>query len=132
MAYEPLRHSDLLRTVPELLTDLSDLIQKELRLARAEIHRGLKGGIRAGIWMGVAALFALVAIGLIAEGLVFAIASSGLAMYWSCFLVALLFAALGGAAVLLGRNSVSGEDLAATRTVRQLNQTIKTAKEQLT
>jgi hypothetical protein len=132
MAYEPLRHSDLLRAVPELLTDLSDLIQKELRLARAEINRGLKGGIRAGIWMGVAALFALVAIGLIAEGLVFAIASSGLAMYWSCFLVALLFAALGGAAVLLGRNGVSGEDLAATRTVRQLNQTIKTAKEQLT
>jgi hypothetical protein len=132
MAYEPLRHSDLLRAVPELLTDLSDLIQKELRLARAEINRGLKGGIRAGIWMGVAALFALVAIGLIAEGLVFAIASSGLAMHWSCFLVALLFAVLGGAAVLLGRNTVSGEDLAATRTVRQLNQTIKTAKEQLT
>jgi hypothetical protein len=131
MAYEPLRHSDLLRAVPVLLADLSDLIQKELRLARAEINRGLKGGIRAGIWMAVAALFALVAIGLIAEGLVFAIANTGLAMHWSCFLVALLFAALGGAAVLLGRNSVSGEDLAATRTVRQLNRTIKTAKEQL-
>jgi hypothetical protein len=132
MAYDALRHSDLVRAVPELLANLSDLMQKELRLARAEITSGLTSGLQAGVWLAVAALLALIAAGLVAEGIVFAIASFGIALHWSCFLVAMLFAVLGGLSFYHGRNSVAGEDLAATRTVRQFNETMKTTKEQLT
>jgi hypothetical protein len=35
--YETVRQSELVRAIPELLANLSDLIQKELRLARAEL-----------------------------------------------------------------------------------------------
>jgi hypothetical protein len=131
MAHD-LRHSELARAVPELLANLSDLMQKELRLARAEINRGLIAGARAGIWMGVAAFLALIASVLVAEAIVFAIASVGIAVHWSCLLVAVLFALGGGLCFYYGRASIPSEELAATRSVRQLNATIKTAKEQLT
>ena len=130
--YETVRQSELVRAIPELLANLSDLIQKELRLARAELNRGLLGGVRAGIWMAVAAALGLIATVLIAEAIVFGVASLGIPLHWSSLIVALLFGAAAGISFLTGRRSVPGEDLAATRTVRQLNETIKATKEQLT
>src|SRR5436190_17814989 len=122
MAYETLRHSDLLRAIPELLANLSDLIQKELRLARAEINRGVMGSVRAGIWIGVAGFFGLIATVLIAEGIVFGIASFGIALHWSCLIVALLFSLAGCIFFFLGRKRFSSEDLTAARTVRQFGE----------
>ena len=131
-AYDTVRQSELVRAIPELLANLSDLVQKELRLARAELNRGLLGGVRAGIWMAVAGVLGLIAIVLIAEAIVFGIAAIGIPLHWSSLIVAVLFGAAAGIAFLIGRRSVPSEDLAATRTVRQLNETIKTTKEQLT
>jgi hypothetical protein len=125
------RHSALAQAVPELLANLSDLIQKELRLARAEINRGLVAGIQAGIWIGVAAFLILIATVLVAEAIVFAIASFGIALHWSCLLVAVLFALAGGLCFYYGRTNIASE-AAGTRTIKQFNATIKTAKEQLT
>ena len=132
MANDTLRHTDLVRAIPELLANLSDLIQKELRLARAEVSRGLKSGLQAGIWIGVAAFLGLIAVVLLAEGLVFLIASFGIALHWSCFLVAIFIGICAALSFYYGRQRVDTEDLTATRTVRQLNETMRTAKEQLT
>jgi len=53
------------QSLPEALSrvvsDLGDLMQKELRLAKAEVTHNLLLGIRAGIWMSAAALIAIVA-----------------------------------------------------------------------
>jgi len=130
--YETLRQSELVRGIPELLANLSDLVQKELRLGRAELNRGLLGGLRAGIWMAVAGVLGLVATVLIAEAIVFGIAALGIPLHWSSLIVAVLFGFAAGIAFFTGRRSVRTEDLAATRTVRQLNETIKATKEQLT
>jgi Putative Actinobacterial Holin-X, holin superfamily III len=130
--YETVRQSELVRAIPELLANLSDLIQKELRLARAELNRGLLGGVRAGVWMAVAAVLGLIAVVLIAQAIVFGIASAGIPLHWSSLIVAVLFGAAAGVSFLMGRGSVPSEDLAATRTMRQLSETIKTTKEQLT
>jgi hypothetical protein len=68
---------------------------------------------------------------LVVEAAVFAIASFGLALYWSCLLVAAVLAA-GGAAVFYHGRSMAEEEFLPTRTAKQISQDIKTAKEHLT
>jgi hypothetical protein len=65
------------------------------------------------------------------EAAVFAIASFGLALHWSCLLVAAVLAA-GGAAAFYHARSVAEDNLLPTRTAKQITQDIKIAKEQLT
>ena len=88
MAHDAIGNSTLVRTVGDVLGNLSDLVQKEVRLARAEFTAKITNGVHAGLWMIVAALLGLVAFLLVIEALVFALASFGLALYWACLLVA--------------------------------------------
>ena len=59
MAHERLRNAAF--PLSEVVADLADLFQKELRLARAEISAKLSTRLHAGIWMSVAGVLALVA-----------------------------------------------------------------------
>jgi hypothetical protein len=90
MAHDTLRDTALVRAITDLLTDLSDLIQKELRLVRAELTYKLTVRLQASIWFAIAGLLALVVALLIAEGAVLALASAGLAstgrvFWWPAF-----------------------------------------------
>ncbi len=91
----------------------------------------IASGLRASVWMVAAAVFGLIAALLMVEGAVFAIASFGLALHWSCLLVAVVLAA-GAAAAFYRARSLVEEDFLPTRTAKQITQDIKTAKEQLT
>jgi Putative Actinobacterial Holin-X, holin superfamily III len=130
MAHDTLRDTALVRAITDLLTDLSDLVQKELRLARAELTYKLTVRLQASIWFAIAGLLALVAALLIAEGVVLALASAGLALHWSCFLVAGLLAATAALSFYYGRAG-SAEDLSPTRSARQFNKAVNAAREQL-
>ena len=127
MAHDHLRDSALLRAVTDLVQDLADLVQKELRLARAEIAHKLTLGVHAGIRMAIAALLAIVGVLLIVQGIVFALAATGLPLHWSCFVVAAVLLAAAAITFYSGR----AEDWTPVRTVRQFNETIRTAKEHL-
>jgi uncharacterized protein YacL len=131
MAHDRLGNSDLIQAIGDLLGDLSDLVQKELRLAKAEVTEKMISKLQAGVWMGVAAAFGLLTAILIVEAAVFAIASFGIPLYWACLLVAVVLVATGAASFYHGR-SLAEEDLAPSRALRQVAQDIKTAKEQLT
>ena len=131
MAHDAIRNSTLVRTVGDVLGDLSDLVQKEIRLARAEATAKMTSGVRAGLWMMVAALLGLVASLLVIEAIVFALASFGLAIYWACLLVAGVLAGCGVAAFAYGR-SAANEMLVPMRGAAQINEDIRTIKEQLT
>lgn len=132
MAHDALRNTGLTRAVTDLLADLSDLVQKELRLAKAEVAENISARLQAGVWMVAAAALAFIAILLLVEAAVFAIASYyGLALHWSCLVVALVLAAAGAIAFSRGR-SLSDRELAPTRTIKQVSRDIQTAKEQLT
>jgi hypothetical protein len=128
---ETLKNSALPRALSEVIGDLADLLQKELRLARAELSEKLSLKLRGGVWICVAAALVLIAAVLVIEGLVFAIASFGIALHWSCLIVAAVMAAAGGGAYAKGRTDVR-EDLVPARTIHQVKQDIATAKEQLT
>jgi Putative Actinobacterial Holin-X, holin superfamily III len=130
MAHDALRNSGLVRALTDLLADLSDLVQKEIRLARAEVTEKISARLQASGWMVAAGLLGLIAALLIVEAAALAVASYGLALHWACLLVAAILAAAGAAVFYHGRSLA--DDLLPTRSVRQVARDIETAKEQLT
>jgi type IV secretory pathway VirB2 component (pilin) len=131
MDYDRLRNSGLVQAVTDLFADLADLLQKELRLAKTEITEKIVSRLRASVWMVVAGVLAIVAVLLLIEAAVFGIASFGIALHWSCLLVAAVLAAGAAAAFFQGR-AAAQDELLPTRTAKQISQDIKIAKEQLT
>lgn len=131
MAYEQLKTSALPRAVSDVIGDLADLLQKEIRLARAEISAKLSMKLRAGAWLAIAGVLGLIAVLLLIEAAVFAIAAFGIALHWSCLIVAAVLGLAALAFYAMGRADAE-EDLMPTRTIHQLKQDIATAKEQVT
>ena|ERR1700730_10525011 len=130
MTPDALHQSALSRGLTDFFADLSDLVHKELRLARAELTRTVTTWLQASVWLAVAVVLSVVAALLIVEGVVFAVASMGLALHWSCFVVAVVLAAAAGLAFYYGRASAAAEPI-APRATRQFNEVVRTAKEQL-
>jgi uncharacterized membrane protein YgcG len=131
MAHDRLQNSDLTKALTDLFGDLADLVQKELQLAKTEITEKIAARLRAGVWMVVAGVLGMVAALLVVEAAVLFIASFGLALHWSCLLVAAVLAAGGVAAFYHGRSEAE-EELLPRRAASQITRDIKTAKEQLT
>jgi hypothetical protein len=130
MAHDTLRDNGLVRALTDLMTDLSDLFQKQLRLAQAEIAHKVTVRLQGSLWVAVAGLLALFAALVVLEGIVFELVSVGLPAYGACFLVGGILALAALVAFLYGRRR-SAADLTPARTVRQFNETIRTAREQL-
>jgi hypothetical protein len=130
MAHD-LRNSGLVQALTDLLANLADLLRKELQLAKTEITEKIVSRLRASVWMVVAGVLGMVAALLLIEAAVFAIASFGIALHWSCLLVAAVLGAAAAAAFFQGR-AAAQDELLPTRTAKQISQDIKTAKEQLT
>jgi hypothetical protein len=130
MAHD-LRNSGLVQALTDLFADLADLLRKELQLAKTEITEKIVSRLRASVWMVVAGVLGMVAALLLVEAAIFAIASFGIALHWSCLLVAAVLAAAAAAAFFQGR-AAAQDELLPTRTAKQISQDIKTAKEQLT
>jgi uncharacterized membrane protein YqjE len=131
MAHEALRDSALSRGLSDLIADFTDLMQKEVRLARAEIGEKVSAKLHAMVWMGAAGLLGLLVALLITECVVFALVGWGLSPAVACLLVAVAVAVLA-AVLFLQARAMLAEDLLPERTARQINKDIKTAKEQLT
>lgn len=128
--HDSLRDTTLIRGAIDLLSDASDLVRKELRLARAEMSQMLSERLHAAGWIAVAAGLSLIAFLLVVAGAVFALASTGLALHWSFLVVAAILAVAAAAAFFIGRAHLSA-DLSPTRTARQFNKAVRTATEQL-
>jgi hypothetical protein len=121
----------LLHGISELFGDYADLVQKEIRLARAEIVEAVSRQVRASAVLAGAGFLALIALFLIIEGIVFAIAAAGLALYWSCFLVALVLIAGAGGLYAYARSAPQPRAVLA-RSLEQIQCDIRTVKEQAT
>src|SRR5258707_5183102 len=103
MPFDGIRNSALVRTLADVLEDLPDLFQKEMRLAQAEFTAKIKNGAQASVWMMVAGLLGLMTFFILMQAAIFAIPSLGLALHWSCLIVAALIGGCAPAAFLFGR-----------------------------
>jgi hypothetical protein len=130
MAVERIKDATLPHTVSNVVADLADLFQKEMRLARAELSDKITTKLQAGVWMSAAGVLALIAGLLVVQAVVVGIASYGIALHWSCLIVAGVLAAIAVMSFFKGRSDAK-EELALTRTINQVKQDIATAKEQL-
>ena len=130
MAYEHLKNSALPRAISDVVADLADLLQKELRLARAELSSKLSSKLWAGVWMSIAAALGLITLLLLVQAAVFALAAYGIALHWSCLGVAAVLGIVGALCYAKGRANAKAE-LAPTRTIHQVKEDIAVAKEQL-
>jgi hypothetical protein len=88
MAHDRLRDSGLVQALTDLFADLAHLLRKELQLAKTEITEKIVSRLRASVWMVVAGVLGMVAVLLLIEAAVFGIASFGIALHWSCLIVA--------------------------------------------
>jgi hypothetical protein len=126
------RYSSLPKAFSEVIADLADLMQKEMRLARAELYEKLSISIRAGVSMSVAAVLAILAGFLIVQAIVLGLSdATGIALHWSCLIVAAILAGAAGAAFAKGKADVPRE-LTPERAINQVKQDIAVAKEQFT
>ena len=116
----------------KVITDLADLMQKEMRLVQAELSEKLSISIRAGVWMSVGAVLAIASGFLIVQASVLGLsAATGIALHWSCLIVAAVLAGAAGAAFAKGKADVPHQ-LTPDRAINQVKQDIAVAKEQFT
>ena len=127
---ESLKNTALVGAFSDVVGDFADLLQKEMRLAKAELSAKLSAKLRAGVWMSVAALFGIFAALVLIEAAVFGIAAYGIALHWSCLIVAAVLAVVGAAAYAKG-SADAHDEITPTRTLHQIKQDIATAKEQM-
>ena len=126
------QYSSLPNAFSSVITDLADLMQKEMRLARAELAEKLSISIRAGMWMSVAVALVAVAGLLIVQAAVLGLtATTGIALHWSSLIVAAAVAVAAAAAFAKGKADVP-DQLTPDRALNQVKQDIAVAKEQFT
>jgi hypothetical protein len=131
MTTERLRASPLPRALSDVVVDVADLVQKEMRLARAEIGEKLSNKLRAGAWMLIAAAVALIAFLMLIEGLALWIATFGVSLYASHWIIGAALALISVLAYFAGRADAR-ESLAPERTIHQVNRDLRETKERLT
>lgn len=131
MPLERLKDTALPHVLGEVMGDLAELFQKELQLAKAEISANILTKLNAGVWMAAAGILGILAILLLLEAIVFAIASSGIGLSWSSLIVAAGTAGIAAAAFFKGRADAQ-DDLTPARSIQNIKRDIATAKEQLT
>jgi uncharacterized membrane protein YqjE len=117
--------------IAETFSDLSDLIQKEVRLAKAEVSYAVGTSIRASVMMAIGGALGLVALNFLFWCAVFIIACFGLEVYWASFIVAGVLIVIAAGLFIAGRAQMSADELGLSRTVNQMREDIRTAKEQM-
>ena len=117
MPFDALRNSMLVRTFADVLDALPDLFRKEIRLAQVEFTEKIKGAVQASAWMMVAGFLGLMTVFILLQAAIFAIASFGVALHWSCLIVTGFLGGSAAAAFFYGRSTMP-KTLVPTRSVK--------------
>jgi hypothetical protein len=124
MTHEAFPNTPLATTLKELFSDVSDLVRKEIRLARAEIGEKISTALEAGIWMAIAAVLVMIAGLLVIQALVFGIASLGIGVHWACLIVAAFLTAIAGGSFFYGRSKTQ-LSIRPSRTIAQIEKDMR-------
>ena len=131
MVGDRLRTSTTASTLGDVVGDLTDLVQKEMRLGQAELSANLSAKLEGGLWLAAAGALAGIAFLLIVQAAVFAVVSYGVPMHWSCLVAAGAVSLVAVLAYLVGRQDANVA-LMPRRTINQIQRDVILSKEQLT
>jgi len=127
---DPLRQMGTRDLVSETARKASQLVKKEVELAKAELRTDLRSEIRMASGLGVAGLCAIAAIELLLVAIVLALMERGVMPGWAAALVvAAVVLAIGAAAGLWGWARRVRKPLDTTR--RSLQEDVRWAKERM-
>jgi VIT1/CCC1 family predicted Fe2+/Mn2+ transporter len=118
------------KALSEVVSDVAQLFQAELRLAKAEISSGISAKLQSAIWFGVVAILTIVSFTFFAAGVALAISSTGIGLHWACLMVATGIGILALGAVAIAR-SLLARNLIPERTIRQVQKDIQTVQERV-
>lgn len=131
MTHETYGRSSAASLIADTFNDLSELLRKEMRLASAEMSNAVATSLRASVMMAVGGAFMLMALLLALGGLVLVLAMYGFLLHVASFMVAGGLAVVGLVLVLYARAQMRADKLAPARSVGQMREAIRTAKEQM-
>lgn len=117
--------------ISEVLERLSNLVRREIDLARAELDENLtRAGIALGMVVG-AIVLALTALDVLAAALVAGLAELGIDAGWSALIVGVALALIAWGMARKGMNDLKFSSLAPTRTRDNVQRDAKAIKETL-
>jgi uncharacterized protein YaaW (UPF0174 family) len=115
----------------DVLTHVSNLVRKEVDLARAEVNENMtRAGVAVGLLVG-AAIVALTALNVLAAALVAALTEAGIDAGWSAVIVGAVFALLALGMATKGLNDLKSTSLAPTRTLENVQRDAQTVRESI-
>ena len=115
--------------VSEVLTHVSNLVRKEVDLARTEVSENInRAGVAVGLLVG-ALVIALVALNVLAAALVAALTALGLDAGWAAVIVGGGLAIIAFIMVTKGLNDLKLSSLAPSRTAKNVRRDAETVKE---
>lgn len=116
----------------DAINQLTRLVRGEVALAKAEVAQNLRNAaMGVGLLVG-AVILVLVALNVLAVALVGALAATGLGPGWSALIVGVVILVVAALLALRGVNALKPENLAPTRTVRNVQADAQTIKETVT
>ena len=131
MVGDHLKRSTAASALGDVVGDLTDLVQKEMRLAQAELSASISAKLEGGVWFAAAGALAGIAFLLVVQAAVFVIASYAVPMHWACLIAAGCVSLVAVLAYFIGRPDANVA-LAPRRTIHQIQQDVILSKEQLT
>jgi hypothetical protein len=115
----------------DVLTHVSNLVRKEVDLARAEVNENMtRAGVAVGLLVG-AAIVALTALNVLAAALVAALTEAGIDAGWSAVIVGAVFALIALGMATKGLNDLKSTSLAPTRTLENVQRDAQTVRESI-
>ena len=131
MTHESFGRVSAASLIADTFNDVSDLLRKEMRLASAEMSSAVTTSLRASVMMVLGGALLLMALLFALGGLALIIAGLGFTLHEASFMVAGGLLLVGLALFLPARAQMRADRLAPARTIGQLREAIRTAKEQM-
>ncbi len=122
----------ILHLVTDVIDEMTQLFQTEIRLVRAEFNQKISNVATAATLLVMGAVAGIAALFLLLQAVVAWLAVAGLPEQWGLLLVGLVVGVIGIVVVMRGIGILRGTTLVPQKTLDQLGADFTTVKEHLT
>ena len=113
----------------DLISEVTQLFQAEIRLVRAEMNEKVSRVANSGALIGAGAVVMLPAVFILLLAIVRWLEVAGLPDQWGLLIVGVVVAALGTLLLMKGINNLKGSALVPQRTIEQVQADFSVARE---
>ena len=113
----------------DLISEVTQLFQAEIRLVRAEMNEKVSRVANSGALIGAGAVVMLPAVFILLLAIVRWLEVAGLPDQWGLLIVGVVVAALGAILLMKGINNLKGSALVPQRTIEQVQADFSVARE---